>query len=161
MLTVRESRPGDAAAIATLHDSAWGGPVVVGHDTAYDLSTLPTLVAVSERGELAGALAYSIGDDSLEVVSIVAGTAGQGIGTALLDAAVGLTRERQLRRIWLVTTNDNLDALRFYQRRGLRIVGVSQGAVDRSRMIKHAIPETGAYGIPLRDELTLELLLAP
>ncbi|WP_215909533.1 hypothetical protein [Streptacidiphilus fuscans] len=58
---------------------------------------------------------------------------------------------------WLVTTNDNLDALRFYQRRGLRIVGVAPGAVDAARRFKPSIPVTGEYGIPLRDELTLEL----
>jgi hypothetical protein len=56
-----------------------------------------------------------------------------------------------------VTTNDNLDALRLYQRRGLRITGVSPGAVDRARAVKPAIPLVGAYGIELHDELTLEL----
>ena len=64
-----------------------------------------------------------------------------------------------VRRLWLVTTNDNLDALRFYQRRGLRIVAVSPGAVDRSRALKPEIPRLGAYGIPLRDEIVLELPL--
>jgi hypothetical protein len=59
----------------------------------------------------------------------------------------------------LVTTNDNLDALRFYQRRGLRITAVHPGAVDRSRAVKSTIPLVGAYGIPLRDELIMELRL--
>jgi hypothetical protein len=60
----------------------------------------------------------------------------------------------------LITTNDNLDALRFYQRRGLRLVGLAPDAVAASRRLKPGIPEIGAYGIPLRDELTLELSLA-
>ena len=60
----------------------------------------------------------------------------------------------------LITTNDNVDALRFYQRRGYRLARVDAGAVDRSRVaLKPAIPEIGAHGIPLRDELELELLL--
>ena len=84
---------------------------------------------------------------------------GQGAGTALLDAVVSYARERGLRRVWLVTTNDNLDGLRFYQRRGLRIVGVTSGGVDSSRLLKPSIPTVGSYGIPLRDELTLELPL--
>ena len=63
-------------------------------------------------------------------------------------------------RLWLITTNDNVDALRFYQRRGYRLARVDAGAVDRSRAaLKPAIPEIGAHGIPLRDELELELLL--
>ncbi|MGH3646211.1 MAG: GNAT family N-acetyltransferase [Micromonosporaceae bacterium] len=80
-----------------------------------------------------------------------------GVGSALLAAAVGLAREAGLTRIWLVTTNDNLDALRFCQRRGLRLIAVAPGAVDAARALKPEIPLTGAYGIPLRDELTLEL----
>jgi hypothetical protein len=64
-----------------------------------------------------------------------------------------------LRRLWLITTNDNLAALRFYQRRGMRITGVSPSAVDAARELKPSIPLTGAYGIGLHDELTLELTL--
>ena len=61
---------------------------------------------------------------------------------------------------WLITTNDNLDALRFYQRRGFRITAIHAGAVDDSRArLKPEIPEAGDHGIPLRDELELELTL--
>ena len=59
-------------------------------------------------------------------------------------------------RLWLVTTNDNLDALRFYQRRGLRITAVAAGAVDEARKIKPGIPLLGDHGIAIRDEITLE-----
>ncbi len=61
-----------------------------------------------------------------------------------------------VRRIWLVTTNDNLRALRFYQRRGMRITAVDRGAVDRARAVKPEIPLVGADGIELHDELRLE-----
>jgi hypothetical protein len=60
--------------------------------------------------------------------------------------------------VWLTTTNDNLDALRFYQRRGFRISAVRPRAVERARAtLKPEIPEVGAYGIPVRDEIDLEL----
>lgn len=134
---------------------------MVGHGTAYDLTALPTLVAIGASGELVGALTYHVQGNSLEVVSLDADPPGQGAGSALLAAAVEIARAAGKRRLWLITTNDNLDALRFYQRRGLRIVGVAPGAVDRSRAMKPGIPMTGAYGIPLRDELTLELVLGP
>ena len=77
----------------------------------------------------------------------------------LLAAAAEVARELALDRAWLVTTNDNLDALRFYQRRGMRITAVAAGAVDAARALKPAIPAIGAYGIELHDELTLELRL--
>jgi GNAT superfamily N-acetyltransferase len=62
-------------------------------------------------------------------------------------------------RLRLTTTNDNLDALRFYQRRGFRLVALRPGAVDAARALKPEIPVTGAHGIPLRDELDLERAL--
>jgi hypothetical protein len=61
--------------------------------------------------------------------------------------------------VWLVTTNDNLDALRFYQRRGFRLAKLRRGAVDAARSrLKPTIPEVGSFGIPIRDEIVLELV---
>ena len=158
-LTVRAATPADGPAVAAIHDDAWGGPVVVGHGVRYDLPMLPTLVAVDRGGAVVGALAYAVADEALEVVSLAAARSGRGAGTALLAAIAQEARRRGLRRVWLVTTNDNLRALRFYQRRGLRIVGVTPGAVDAARRLKPGIPHVGAHGIALHDELTLELRL--
>jgi GNAT superfamily N-acetyltransferase len=130
---------------------------VVVHDGRYDLRTLPTLVAVDGAGAVVGALVYRVDAEGLEVVSLVAATSGGGIGAALLTAATATARAAGLPRLWLVTTNDNLGALRFYQRRGLRLVRVDRGAVDRARRLKPEIPLVGADGIPLHDELELEL----
>jgi hypothetical protein len=57
------------------------------------------------------------------------------------------------------TTNDNLNALRFYQKRGFVLVSVHRNAVIKSRQLKPEIPLTGNDGIPLRDEIELEMLL--
>ena len=83
-----------------------------------------------------------------------------GFGTALAGGVVERARAARVRRLWLITTNDNLDALRFYQRRGWRMAKVWPDAVGESRKIKPSIPETGAYGIPIRDEIELEYRLA-
>ncbi|MFI7248378.1 GNAT family N-acetyltransferase [Micromonospora chalcea] len=154
-IRVRQARDGDRDALAALHEREWGGPLVVVHDTRYDLRDLPTLVAVDETGGFAGALAYRVDAEGLEVVSLAASVSGNGAGTALLAAAEEAARAVGADRIWLVTTNDNLGALRFYQRRGLRIVAVDAGAVDRARAVKPTIPQVGADGIPLHDELRL------
>lgn len=69
-----------------------------------------------------------------------------------------MARRAGCTRLWLVTTNDNLDALRFYQRRGFRLSRLRPGAVDLSRQtLKPEIPEVGTFGIAIRDELELEL----
>ena len=75
----------------------------------------------------------------------------------MIEEAGQLARRQGYSRLWVITTNDNIDALRFYQRRGFCLVRVYRGAVDRSRAsLKPEIPAVGAYGIPLRDEIELE-----
>jgi N-acetylglutamate synthase-like GNAT family acetyltransferase len=159
-LIVRRATAADRDAVDAIHEATWGGPIVVGHGVSYDLRTLATLVAVDDAGTVLGALAYHVGGDVLEVVSVAAaGTGGGGAGSVLLTAAADEARGQGLRRVWLITTNDNLPALRFYQRRGMRITAVSPGAVDEARRRKPSIPLTGNDGIELHDELTLQLRL--
>ena len=100
----------------------------------------------------AGILMYQRVASECELVAIAASRGRHGVGTALLEALQARLADGD--RIWLVTTNDNLDALRFYQRRGFRLCALRPGAVDDARhTLKPSISRTGAYGIPLRDEL--------
>jgi ribosomal protein S18 acetylase RimI-like enzyme len=102
-------------------------------------------------------LTYIVAGDDCEVLTLHAAERQRGTGTALIDAIVRLARERGCHRLWLLTTNDNVDALRFYQRRGFRLAELHAGGVDGARArLKPEIPETGEHGIPLRDELVLE-----
>jgi len=48
----------------------------------------------------------------------------------LRDHAEEATRALGCRHIALVTTNDNVDAIRIYQRRGDRVAFIDSGAVD-------------------------------
>jgi GNAT superfamily N-acetyltransferase len=116
----------------------------------------PALIA--EEGErLAGVLTYLLAERECEILTLH--TAGQwrGTGTALIAAVERIARDAACTRLWVLTTNDNVDALRFYQRRGFRLAALNAGAVDRSRtQLKPEIPKLGAYGIPIRDELVLE-----
>ena len=119
----------------------------------------PALVAETAGGRLLGMLTYVPGQDwrQCEILTLHADEQWHGTGTALIEAAGQLARRRGCTRLWVITTNDNVDALRFYQRRGFCLVRVHRGAVDRSRArLKPEIPPVGAYGIPLRDEIELE-----
>ncbi len=105
----------------------------------------------------AGILAYDVRAQQCELAAIATATGQRGVGTQLVEAL----KSKVSGRIWLVTTNDNLDALRFYQRRGFVLAALRPGAVLQARQrLKPTIPETGAYGIPLRDEIELEYVPA-
>jgi GNAT superfamily N-acetyltransferase len=116
----------------------------------------PALIA-EEDGRLLGVLTYIVRGNECEVLTIHTAKQWRGAGTALIAEVERIAARQGCNRIWLITTNDNLDALRFYQRRGFRLAAVYPGAVDFSRAnIKPEIPELGEFGIPLRDEIELE-----
>ncbi|MGV2919512.1 GNAT family N-acetyltransferase [Streptomyces alfalfae] len=112
-----------------------------------------------QDGRVVGLLTYTLSDAGLEIVSLDAVVRHSGVGSFLLAVAAETAQRAGARRFRLVTTNDNLDALCFYQRRGLRITDVTPGAVDAARVVKPSIPLSSEYSIPLHDELTLELPL--
>jgi GNAT superfamily N-acetyltransferase len=121
----------------------------------------PAVLAWS-GGRLTGAATYVVDGDACELLTLHAAARLSGIGSALLSAVQDIARDAGCNRLWVVTTNDNLDALRFYQRRGFRLARVRPGAVDSSRAsLKPEIPTSGMHGIPLRDEVELEMGLGP
>jgi ribosomal protein S18 acetylase RimI-like enzyme len=131
----------------------FGGRLQVRLGSVVDPLACPGLVAERE-GEPVGVVTYDVDGDEVEVVYIEATAQHEGVGTRLLDALEARTNAQ---RLWLVTTNDNLDALRFYQRRGFRITQIRPGAVDEARQtLKPSISEVGSFGIPIRDEIVLE-----
>jgi GNAT superfamily N-acetyltransferase len=116
---------------------------------------------VAERdGTKVGYVLTRIAGDELEVVALQALDRREGIGTALLEAAADEARQARCARAWLITTNDNLDALRFYQRRGWDLIALHRDAVTSGRHLKPEIPAMGDYGLPIRHELEFELLLS-
>jgi len=107
-----------------------------------------------------GLLTYRADGEALELTAVAVEPRGTGTGTALLDALVAEARRLGVGRIWVVTTNDNLEAIAFYQRRGFRLTALRAGAVDDARRtIKPAIPVVGQHGIEMHDELELALVV--
>jgi ribosomal protein S18 acetylase RimI-like enzyme len=146
-------------ATAMLTES-WGAAIVISRGQRHDAARLPGFVAV--QGEaLVGLATYHIAGDDCELVSLNATTSGQGIGTALIAAVRDAAAAAGCRRVWLITTNDNVEALRFYQLRGFLLVAVHRDAVTEARRRqKPEIPLIGNHGIPIRDEIELELAIA-
>jgi ribosomal protein S18 acetylase RimI-like enzyme len=133
----------------------FGGPLQARRGQLLDVLTLPGFVA--ERHDYPiGLLTYRLEDDECELAFVVARERHMGVGTALLDALLAATSH--CKRTWLVTTNDNLEALRFYQRRAFVLSALRPGAVDDARReLKPQISRIGEFGIRLRDEIELEL----
>ena len=148
----------DEQAAACLLDEALGGRAQARKDELVDVLAHPAVGAFVE-GELAGVATYSVdsaGSAELVALAVGSGYRRRGIGAALVDASLEAAAAGGASRMWLVTTNDNLGALALYQRRGFRLVEIRRGAVDRVRLLKPSIPEVGAHGIAVHDELVLE-----
>jgi ribosomal protein S18 acetylase RimI-like enzyme len=152
-VTIRAFTDADRPWTERLLGDDFGGRLQVRLGSVVDPLACPGLVAELDGGP-AGILSFDADGTDVEVVYIEVVAKQQGIGTRLLDALDARTRAH---RLWLVTTNDNLDALRFYQRRGFRICDIRPGAVDEARRtLKPSIADVGSYGIPIRDEIVLE-----
>jgi GNAT superfamily N-acetyltransferase len=140
-------------------ERAWGSTTVARHGRLSDAAGLPGFAALVDE-EPVGLLTYDRQGDEVEVVTLQAEPEGGGAGRALMDAVTRYGRHTGARRIWLVTTNDNIRAIRFYQQWGMDLCGYVRHGVDRSRRVKPSIPTVGSHGIALRHELEFALDLS-
>jgi GNAT superfamily N-acetyltransferase len=156
---IRARRPSDEVWVREKLNVRWGTTMVASVSGLHDATLLAGLVAELD-GEPVGLLTYRVDDDECEVVTLDSLVSGRGIGGALLDAVAELARSRGYRRAWVLTTNDNLPALRFYQRSGWDLVRLHHDAVNEwRRTVKPRIAERGLDGIPIAHALELELRL--
>ena len=132
--------------------------MVISRGKSHDASKLPGFVAMVDSEEV-GLATYRIDGQECELITLDSWRENIGIGTLLIDAVKQKAREAGCSRVWLITTNDNLRALGFYQKRGFNLVAVHPNALAESRKIKPTIPEIGMHGIPLRDEIEMQILL--
>jgi len=136
----------------------WGSNRVVSKGRMFDPSELEGFAAVADE-KVVGLVTFRVERDECEVVTLNSLSEGTGTGSSLLNAVRDTAIKARCRRLWLITTNDNLSALRFYQKWGLRITAIYPNALERSRMLKPEIPLLGKEGIPIRDEIELEMIL--
>ena len=139
-------------------EEQWGSVTQVRRGRAYRADELPGFAAIQDD-KPAGLITYNINGEQCEITSLNSLVEGVGIGTGLIDAVKNAANSSKCKRLWLITTNDNTPALRLYQKRGFLLVAVYPNALEESRKLKPEIPLTGIDGIPIRDEIELELLL--
>ncbi len=157
-ISFRPIMPEDRDWIAKLLTEHWGSPIIISRGKIHDACELHGFVALSDN-ERVGLVTFRIDGKDCELVTLDSLKENFGIGTNLIDAVMCDALKAGCSRLWLITTNDNLHALGFYQKRGFHFAAIYPNALDESRKIKPTIPEFGMHGIPLRDEIELEIQL--
>ena len=153
---VREATDRDRAAARELFTRDFGRTKIVAYGEVMDIDQMPALVAVRYE-DPSGALAYRLHGDALHIVALATDPMWQRSGVAkhLVAEAELIARRLHLRRLVVATTNDNLPALYFYQRRGYRVTHLVPNSI-----IMHTGQEVAGFaGIPVRDEIRLEKTL--
>lgn len=154
----RRTRQEDTPQISSFWEERWGGDSMVVHGSVYAPSQLEGFLA-EDGGQWVGLVTYRIEGVGCEIISLDSLREGQGIGSCLIEQVASEAHRAGCTRLFLSTTNDNLEALKFYQKRGFVLAAVRPGAVDEARKIKPSISLLGMHGIPLRDEIELERTL--
>jgi ribosomal protein S18 acetylase RimI-like enzyme len=155
---IRALDKGDKPWVNRLFQQNWGSAIMVTRGKVHRADELPGFIAI-HNGKPAGLITYEIVGDRCEITSMNSLVEGRGIGSALVDAIKDAASQAGCRRLWLITTNDNTAALRFWQKRGFKLAAVYPDAVAQSRRIKPEIPVIGNDGIPIRDEIELDMTL--
>lgn len=154
---IREVKEEDSPWIKDLIINQWGGPEVIVHGEIFIPHLLPGFIAVTPSGEKIGLVTYSIQDEIWEILTLNSLLSGRGVGKGLLSKVHELARRAGCKRLVITTTNDNTNAIRFYQNQGYVITAVRQNAVEEARKLKPSIPLLSQDGIPIQDEIDLEL----
>ena len=155
MTGLRRLTPGDLPRLRTFWLDHWSGEVIVVHGETFRPEQVEGFVA----DDWGGLVTYCLREDECEIVSLNSLIEGQGTASDLVRAVIDEARAGGCARVVLTTTNDNLEALAFYQKRGFALVRIASGAVNEARKVKPGIPMVGAHGIPMRDEIELEMRL--
>ncbi|MBC7878871.1 MAG: GNAT family N-acetyltransferase [Anaerolineales bacterium] len=155
MSRIRRLAKDDLPRLRNFWIEQWGSEVIVAHNEVIRYDEVEGFI----YDDWAGVITFMIRDTECEITSLDSLHEGKGIGTALINQVVEEAKEKKCRRVFLITTNDNLHALGFYQRYGFELVTIRRGAINESRKIKPTIPLIGMNNIPLRDEIELEILI--
>jgi len=155
---IRPIQPSDRIWVSSFVKTHWGSEIVVAKGRVIHPAELDGFTSFREMKPV-GLLTYNIEGSDCEIVTIDSIAEGVGIGTALIEVVRKVAKTKGCTRLWLITTNDNLKALGFYQKRGFHLVALYPNALEASRKLKPQISLRAANGIPIRDELELELLI--
>ena len=152
---IRRLTQNDLPRLRDFWTQQWGSDFMVAHNEIIRYDQVDGFI----YDDWAGVITFMIRGEECEVTSLDSLREGKGIGTVLINEVLQEAKDKKCHRFFLITTNDNLHALGFYQRRGFELVTIRRGALNESRKIKPSIPLIGMNNIPLRDEIELEIII--
>ena len=150
--------PQNRAAVPAFISEHWLTTEMIIRGNVVDMTQVDGIVGMDGE-EIAGLVTYTIEGDTCEITSLNSLKEKMGIGSSLIERVLETARREHCRRVIVVTTNDNIGAIRFYQKRGFDMARFSHNALDISRRLKPEIPLIGEDGIPLRHEIEFEYSL--
>jgi len=141
-------------------EKAWHGTDMLIRGEVIDMARVDGFVWMEPDGAtIRGLITYIIRNGACEITSLNSQRENRGVGTTLIELVKAEARVRGCIRLQLLTTNDNINAIKFYQKRGFDLVGVNLGAIDRERALKPEVPLVGQNGIPIRHEIEFAMEL--
>ena len=158
MASIHRLTAADLPRLRQFWKERWDDEFVVAQGTVFNPENVSGFIAL-DGTDWVGLVTYSFLETDCEIVSIDSLREGQGIGTELIEKVIEEAKANGCHRVHLYTTNDNLRALGFYQKRGFQLRALRVNAMEEARKLKSGIPLIGENGIPLRDEIELEMLL--
>ena len=157
-MSIKEITNENREKVVSFFEEHWGSADMVISTGIYSCDTLDGFI-FEESNQILGLVTYVIKENEMEVISLDSLQEGKGIGSSLMKSVEYIANQKRLQAVSLVTTNDNLNALKFYQKRGYRITSVIPNGVNKARDLKPSIPLMGNDGIPLNDELILKKIV--
>ena len=157
MIEIRQRGASDDERVQNVLEKYWYSSKMMSKGRIHEADKLPGFIA--QQGNVRVGLVYETVRNECEIVSLNSLIELTGVGSLLVDAVMSTAAEAQCRPVWLVTTNDDTQALRFYQRKRFVLSTLLSNAVQQSRKLKPEIPVAGHDGIPIRDEIELEIRL--
>ena len=146
----------DKQLIKELFIREWNSDLMVSRGYSHYVENLQSILAVDINDKILGILTYHQANNEIEIVSLDSFDEGKGIGTKLLDFALLHFKSLDPKRVWLITSNDNCNAIRFYQKRGWEMVNIHLNTISEARKVKPEIPLIGYDGIPILHEIEFE-----
>jgi ribosomal protein S18 acetylase RimI-like enzyme len=158
VISIHRITAADIPRLRQFWEKQWSGDFVLAHGTTFHPENVSGFIALDDN-EWIGLITYTFLETDCEIVSVDSLRENMGIGASLVEKVVEEARANQCRRVHLTTTNNNLRALGFYQKRGFKLLALRPGVMEETRKLKPGIPLTGENGIPIQDEIDLEMIL--
>lgn len=157
-LKITETRKEDSPLIVSFITKSWGSQMSVSKGKILNIADLPGFICKKDK-DIQGLITYHIDGKNCEIVTLNSLINNRGLATQLINKVIDKAKINNCERVWLITSNDNAKAIRFYQKRGFEWIGFYKNSMDESRKLKPEIPELGNDNIPIKHEIEFEIIL--